>query len=354
MPKKNNLDIIRLVLASIVMVVHSYALSGVQSLKFVTRFLSSDIAVQGFFIISGFLIFRSYENTQNLKLYLENRARRIYPAYFFVVTCGAFFLYFASTLKKNYWSLAWLKYYLANITFLNFFERDLPGVFGSNPLSLVNGSLWTIKIEVMFYLSVPLIVLAILRLNKQIVLLSLFVFSVGYVHILKHLASVSSSPYLYEKLVRQLPGQLSYFIIGGAIYYFLPQFLKYRYSLLFFAGIAYSLESFEGIDCVRSIWLGILIFVVAFGPYLGNTCRFGDISYGVYLINFPIIQLLVMARYFEFHPFLSLVGTCAIVYLLSFLMWHLIEKRWLLTSSHYRKNEEAIIYKNKSSYQTTD
>jgi peptidoglycan/LPS O-acetylase OafA/YrhL len=90
--QENNLDLLRFLFASSICIYHLYVLSQASCLKTVVLLLSplSDCAVRGFFIISGFLIFRSYERSRNLKEYLFKRARRILPAYVAVVVgCAA-------------------------------------------------------------------------------------------------------------------------------------------------------------------------------------------------------------------------------------------------------------------------
>ena len=51
---------------------------------------------------------------------------------------------------------------MSNVTgdyqFLNFAHPNLPAVFANNSMQAVNGALWTLKIEVLFYISVPLLV----------------------------------------------------------------------------------------------------------------------------------------------------------------------------------------------------
>ena len=129
---------------------------------------SVDSAVQVFFLISGYLVFSSYEKSSTLKSYFSKRARRIYPAYLFVILAAAFGLYFVSQETLiDYFGLGWLKYVASNLTFLNFAAPTLPGVFTENPTPGINGSLWTIKVEVAFYIAVPAIALLMRRLLRK-------------------------------------------------------------------------------------------------------------------------------------------------------------------------------------------
>ena len=69
---KNNFDLLRFLFATVVFFVHSSVLSGFEELSFITPILSSDIAVKAFFVISGFLIFMSYERSSSLLHIQEN------------------------------------------------------------------------------------------------------------------------------------------------------------------------------------------------------------------------------------------------------------------------------------------
>ena len=55
-----------------------------------------------------------------------------------------------------------------NLAFLNFMEPALPGVFEANRFTEINGALWTLKIEVMFYLVLPLLALVLLAANAAV------------------------------------------------------------------------------------------------------------------------------------------------------------------------------------------
>ena len=122
--RKNNFDLLRLLFAGVVCLVHSFELSGFEALHWTTRFFSSAVAVKSFFVVSGFLIFMSYERSTSLASYISKRIRRIYPAYFTIVILCAIGLVMVSSRSVNqYFSADWLKYVAANLSFLNFLSN---------------------------------------------------------------------------------------------------------------------------------------------------------------------------------------------------------------------------------------
>lgn len=69
--RANNFDFLRLLFASAVVITHSYPLSGMLESDILSRMTSGQISfaylgVKGFFIISGFLIFKSLLRCDNL------------------------------------------------------------------------------------------------------------------------------------------------------------------------------------------------------------------------------------------------------------------------------------------------
>ena len=64
---------------------HSYALSQDAALHVFASFFTTEPAIQGFFVVSGYLVFISLENSRSVGDCLEQRVRRIYRGYFAVV-----------------------------------------------------------------------------------------------------------------------------------------------------------------------------------------------------------------------------------------------------------------------------
>ena len=333
--EKNNFDLLRLLLALIVCLVHAYELSGFQQLKWITATFSSSVAVKAFFVVSGFLIFMSYERSPSPFSYARKRLRRIYPAYFAVIIGCAFgLLAISSASSSDYFSLAWGKYVLANLAFMNFLQPTLPGVFDGNRLSAVNGALWTLKIEVMFYLSVPLFVFLFRRYSRLAVLLLAYGMSVAYTSLAALLAARTGSG-IYTELGRQLPGQLAYFMAGAFLYYFLSLFERRRVYFLLPAASVLVIHAVYPLPLLEPFALAVVVVFFGIFFYLGNFGKYGDFSYGFYILHFPIIQLFLYLGWFRESPWLYLLAVIFATLIGAIGLWHAVEKRFLFRSSHY-------------------
>lgn len=335
-PKNNNLDLLRFSFAFIVFLVHAYQLSEATSLSLFNDIFSSKVAVECFFVVSGFLIFMSYESSSNIKRYFEKRFRRIYPAYFLVIIACAILGSFLSSYSSEeyFFSFELYRYLAANLLFLNFIQPDLPGVFSTNPMAAVNGALWTLKIEVMFYLSVPVFVWLFRKIGLWQGLFLLYASSIIYNVVLQ--AFINSHGGIFIELQRQLPGQLMFFIAGGALYYGFDIFKNNATGFLILAIAGYLLEGIFHAGVLYAASLAIL--VVYFGfifKFLGHFGKYGDFSYGVYILHFPILQAFIANQFFAILPLLTMVISSVVVIFSAYVMWHCIEKKMLNKSSHY-------------------
>jgi len=292
-PMPNNMGMVRYLLAFAVVVAHFNGLVGAD-----IRFpFTSYTAVGGFFALSGFLIYGSYLRKRNLRAYIVSRMVRLLPAYFFIVLACAFGLVFVSSLsaQQYFTSPEFWKYLGANLTFMNFLQPTLPGVFDGLESPAVNGSLWTLKIEWMLYLSVPLTVWVVSKLKGRATLtfLMIFLISVAYRIVFRHLYEATGVQ-IYEILGRQMFGQLTYFYCGVLIYYWFDVFMRYRRVLL---PVSLILILFP----VHRYDLDILIDPVAFSTFVICLSMWGkwgtwegkrdNVSYNMYLVHCPICQL---------------------------------------------------------------
>ena len=341
-PKENNFDHLRLVLAFGVFFFHIAELTQLSTFQFFKSFISPAVSVHLFFIISGFLIFMSYEKSSSLRSYLNKRLRRIAPAYVTVVSMLFITLSLLSslTLQEYFSSSDSWKYLFFNLGTLNFLQTSLPGVFTSNHLQAVDGSLWTIKIEVTFYLSVPFIAFLYRWIKPTTLLTVIFVLSALYYNIMGSLAYERQSNLLLI-LQHQLPGQMLFFTAGALLYYQFKYFQKFRHSLFIMAIIIFITQYYLHIYLLYALSLSVIILYIATSiPYMGNISKHGDLSYGIYIWHFPLIQVFIAVGLFKTHTWLAFVLLVAIVIIFAWLSWHFIEKPFLSERSHYRVLEE--------------
>jgi peptidoglycan/LPS O-acetylase OafA/YrhL len=317
--KRNNFDVVRLLLAYTVAIGHIAFLYGAP--HFETYYAIGDLAVPAFFVISGFLVSMSYEASTRLTDYYTRRLLRIYPLYIFVVASqGAIMAALLAQRGAGPPAGELGRYLLANGLFANFLAPSIDGIFDGLRNHAVNGSLWTLKIEVGFYLLLPALAAAVRAAGARI-LVAIIILSAAY--------ALLAQRYVSDELARQLPGQLRFFAVGMLLYgyheplarwsrFFLPLGLSAvalalltRWNAVFFA-FAYPLL------------VGAAAYGIAFGPGLWRPRR--DISYGVYLLHFPTIQLLLYfgAGAWELWRFAAIV--LVLVTLLALLAHHMIER----------------------------
>ena len=165
-PEENSFNFLRLVCCLIVIYEHCVVLSGTDFPCYDLR----GIAVKVFFILSGFWVTQSFLKSDSIKEYAIKRGKKILPQYWMVVLVCAVGLSAFSVLplREYFCNSVFYKYLAANILTLNFIQPNLPGVFEGLDLNgSVNGSLWTIKIEIGFYILLPFIVFAVKKLCEK-------------------------------------------------------------------------------------------------------------------------------------------------------------------------------------------
>jgi peptidoglycan/LPS O-acetylase OafA/YrhL len=322
------------------------SLSGVPALALLGRVFSAELAVRGFFVVSGYLVVMSCLRSASIGAYAAKRVRRIYPGYAAVILLSALGGSMLSSLPPaEYFSGGFWRYLGANLVFLNFLAPELPGVFAGNPLTIVNGALWTLKIEVMFYALVPPLLWGCRRVGALPVVATLYAMSVGY-DLLLGMRYESSGREVWLQLQRQLPGQLTYFLVGAVVYLHRDRVRRHWPKLLAAAVAAFLLARVGGLPLLRAllepVWLGIgVVFVAVGAPFLGNFARFGDLSYGVYILHFPVLQALVASGLFATAPWGGFCASLLAVVALALLSWHCVEKPFLAARSHYRLAEKG-------------
>jgi peptidoglycan/LPS O-acetylase OafA/YrhL len=319
---------------------HLGELSQNNSLKFLSIITNSNTAVQGFFIISGFLVAKSYVNTPSLKNYFIKRAKRILPAYIFLIIFSVLTLSLFSNFSiKEYFLSSEIYAYLGwNLFFLNFMHPCLPGLFTGNLLCAVNGSLWTLKVEEGFYVLLPFLFYMLHKIKKPfVVLFTLYFLSLLYWYVMED---------FFNKplLAKQLPGYMAYFIVGIYLFLNIEKVLKHKIKLFLIAVVAFVSANYFTlpINVVHPAAFGTGLIIVAFSlPFLNHFGKYGDFTYGIYIYHFPIIQLFRQYNLFEkYNPILMAIGVCILTILFAIFSWYGIEKRFL---DRYKKEVSPVI-----------
>ena len=313
--------------------VHIADLSQNQNFIQIREYLDPYSALCGFFVISGFLIGKSYNTTKNISDYFRKRARRLLPAYFASVLLFALLLsLFSSYSFSQYFTdKQFYKYLSWNLIFLNFVQPCLPGLFVNGRECAVNGALWTIKVEVLFYVIVPVLFYYLNKINhKYLLLVPIYIFSVVYK---TYLESTGNS--LMIVISRQTPGFLSYFACGFSFYFYFDFYIQHKGKLFVLAIPLFIIEYYYDLEILRPLALAVIMFFVAYSfPKLNDFGKRGDFSYGIYVFHFTLIQIFVQYDFFKlYNPFLMVVVVVVLVGILAVLSWNFIEKPFVKKKS---------------------
>lgn len=337
--RDNNFNLIRFIAAMLVLYSHSFALAtGVADAEPMRAALGitwGSVAVDVFFVSSGFLIAASYFSRSNFWAFTWARMLRILPGLWVAVGFCVFVVGMAfttlSTTEYLSHSLTW-RYVLENSVLLFGIEYRLPGVFKDLPWEdAVNGSLWTLPNEVKMYIILALTLLALGKLSKgRPVLVKYCLFAIA---VLSVLTNIANHHYGFTKA--SFVHLFSMFFVGASFY-------AWRESVRMSSGLASLmllavLVSASHREIFFVVYLLCLPYLTLFAAYvpggrIRNFNRYGDYSYGIYIYAFPVQQSVAAMV-----AGISVAGMTAlstpITLILAYLSWHLVEKRCLKLKS---------------------
>ena len=329
--RRNNFTLIRLIAAWSVLFAHSFALStGRSGSDPLTHFLYpfwgqglGTTAVLVFFVISGFLVTASYLHREDLLAFLEARALRIFPGLVIAVLFCVFVVgLFSTSLEAGEYlrrPATW-QYFWHNITLFGGVAFRLPGVFEDNPWrGGVNGSLWTLPVELYMYCIVAMLgALSILKSRpaaNAFVLLSL----VGLFFLYHGWFHVPGFPKKHALLI------IAY-LLGLACYVNRKHIPLNFVVLLVLLFVAFLVSGSRLQPIAFMVAFAYLVLFVALSPSmrLPSMDGRGDFSYGLYIYAFPIQQIL--AAHVTRDPWQMLVYSTLITFPMAMLSWFFIEK----------------------------
>ena len=343
----NNFDLLRILFAWFVIVSHSYVLNGdgaTDPLFVLTNnsFLFSFIGVKGFFIISGYLIFKSMMASTSIFEYMVKRVLRIFPALavVLVVTLIAVYFIYPTTLPPFFTNKEVYAYFLGNMILCkpHFF---ISGIFSGLPSAAINGSLWTIEYEFFFYLFI--LVFFFVRSRKKLLIISL--------------AAVVALFLMVRLFFYNWTVQTHFFIPLEPLFDLGPYFLMGSLLSCFdFGGIPFknAIAAASLIALIAAVYFGVghtvvyvtLPFLVVYvGKQTSLAARFvhrsiGDPSYGIYLYAFPLQQFIIY--WFRPSTLMLFVASTMGAFMFGYLSWIFIEKKALALKQYFLERRQPV------------
>ncbi|TLP72472.1 acyltransferase [Pseudomonas nitroreducens] len=285
--RENNFTVVRFLLALLVLIGHSFPISGNGSDP-VTMLIRphawiGSIAVGGFFAVSGFLVSASIANRSALDFAIS-RVLRLYPAVIayslvaiLIIGPIASGVPLAQYFQQNPWVNMW------NATLWEW-NYNLPYGFPGRPFEgATNGSTWTLPAELRCYVAV--FCLGVIGVFSQrpmanVILLSILYLTKSHYALLPLFGSAEN---FKEPLL---------FFVVGALFWTNRALIPLNWCVCalmlgatyYFAGTQYYFYAY--IPTVAYV-----LFMLAYMLPHFDMDRFGDISYGVYIYAWPMQQL---------------------------------------------------------------
>jgi peptidoglycan/LPS O-acetylase OafA/YrhL len=335
------MGIIRILLAISVILTHSGPIFGF-------NYIDGLIAVQSFFIISGFymslILNEKYNGVKSYKLFISNRLLRLFPTYLFIIIITLIMAFvfngvgvkqdiFSGFSKVNFFSKIYLIFINILIVgqdttlFLGFdlngslhyikdFHNSIPPVY----TFLLCPQAWSLSLELMFYAIAPFIVKRKLS-TILIIMVLLFI-----LRILIYLNGFYYDPWTY----RFFPTELFFFLSGNIAYRIYKYTQKIKFPKEVGIGILICLLLFLFVFNYIPVRYFIkqyafyILFTLSI-PFIFNyTKKFlidrfiGELSYPVYISHIFIIAfcLPILYHFFGYNSSLSsiLAVVCSIIF----------------------------------------
>ncbi len=331
--RDNNCNLIRFMAAVLVLYSHSfdlYGMGGDEPLVRQVKMSLGSLAVDIFFVTSGFLIAGSYYNRNDMRFFIRARVVRIFPALLvatFLTVCVLGVCFTTCSLGEYFTDFETYKYWYKNSLLIFNVKYFLPGVFESVPYSgVVNGSLWTLPYELKCYIILALLAYCLLRFKANVKAQKLVYLVVGV-----GLLLVAITDHYFDYTGSRSYRLFAMFFGGASLYMWRDHVVlsHWVFGILMVSCLAllWYAPMFEGVYLIAIFYLVLYLTYVPSGSVrLFN--KVGDYSYGLYIYAFPVQQSVL-----ALHPDISFVNFCIIAFLITFtlacLSWHLLEKRCL-------------------------
>jgi peptidoglycan/LPS O-acetylase OafA/YrhL len=343
-PNQNHFNLLRLIAAIQVAFFHADALLpqlvNWPLVTFLKKALWYFPGVNIFYFISGFLIWRSFEQSgNNLKLFYLKRVKRIYPGLYGALIFTVICLYIAGqfNVEPRFYEKI-VRWFIAQLTLMQYYA---PKIFQHYATGIPNGPLWSVAVELQFYLLVPFLYRLLKSKSlafKNVVIILMSIITFVFNHYQEYFMEFN---YRFQVVYFSVLNFFHFFGIGILIYLnfsiLKDAFVKNGKRLIllytFFAilcaqrNIVLNTYEAESFTLVVNLLLALFVFSVAFLPIKkqGYFIQLNDFSYGLYLYHVPIIN--VILTYGLVSHANAIFWAAAITF--AIVSWYIIEKPFL-------------------------
>jgi peptidoglycan/LPS O-acetylase OafA/YrhL len=330
--RNHQFDLLRILFATLVLLSHAPEITdGNASRELLHRLTRAPITfgllgVDGFFLLSGYLIVQSWLGDPEFLNFLRKRVLRIVPGYLLAVVLSTVAVGLLAPGVAHFFRDIDFRF-VKSVLLLG--SPATPPVFPGHPFAVVNGAMYTIGYEFRCYLLVALLGLCgllrrpILILLATTLLLSSLLYPAPFeqMHRPRHMEALVGQPSLSFRLT-------AIYLVGCCFYLF-------RHRIAFrplFAIIATVVMVVCFVFAPARAELGMVLcggyLMFYLGqmhlPWLSGMNRLPDISYGIYLYGWPVESLWIW-----FHggsPWIAFLASAVICFGLGWLSWHFIER----------------------------
>lgn len=340
----NNFNLLRLLAA--LQVVYAHSLEHLRINNEIALFIKSVVVyfpgVPIFFLISGYLISMSYEKNPNIKVYVKNRFLRIIPGLYVSFFVGLLILWYFGQFN-DVGVMDVLPWIVAQFTLFQFYNPEFIRDFG---VGVINGSLWTISVELVFYIILPFLYIFLQKdFYKRFA--GLMIVSLVFYYYIHY---VSANILIYEKLIKvSILPYLFYFLTGMFFYKkreFTQSYLedKMFVYLALYALVCYLHVDFFVYDVFRQLVFALFVFSFVFSYKILSyrLMKHNDFTYGVYIYHMLIVNVFVQKEHLGEVEYLIMVIILSV--LCGILSYFLIEKPFL---SMKKKSLYKELHENK-------
>lgn len=321
---------LRLIFASLVVIGHAFAIGmrdATLEPKVFYHYTFSYLAVNMFFIASGFLVTKSMLYRGDTPGFIAARGMRIYPALiihmlFVMLIIGP--LATSLPLREFFSDPDW---YLQPLMVLTFFETNMtmPGAFETNAEPYGSVPLWTLRFEILAYIGTLIMFLCGFMKKKWMVLAQFILPSIAWI--------VGDTYGLFDGLPATIHNLARFGIaygLGASIYAYRDRLGFGLIGFVLILGVTWMIQSTAMIEVTMNLALAWFVMIFAYMklPKMNWTQKLPDISYGIYIYHWAVMQML-----FYWLPHLSILELFGLAFpitaVLAWLSWTYIEEPML-------------------------